>query len=65
MTPFPDMTPALRYHMQAMHFMAHPSFGVAVLTEAQRDRLAGSYRAALTGISEQWRPTKEQPECPF
>ena len=53
----PDMTPALRDHIRDLHFIAHPRLGVAVLTDAHRERLAGSYRAALTGRSEQWMPS--------
>lgn len=63
--PHPDMSPALRDHMQAMHFIGHQTLGVAKLTDAQRERLAGSYRAARTGISEQWKPTPGDTECPF
>lgn len=61
----PDMSPAMRDHMQVMHFMAHQSLGIGKLTDEQRERLAGSYRAALTGISEQWKPSPGDTECPF
>ena len=50
----PDMSPALAQHMRAMHFIAHPRLGVAVLTDEQRERI---HRAVHYGESMGWKPT--------
>lgn len=49
-----DMSPALRDHMRAMHFIAHPRLGVAVLAEEHRERIL---RAVNYGESMGWKPS--------
>ena len=58
----PDMSPALRDHMRAMHFIAHPRPGVAALTDEQRERI---HRAVHYGESMGWKPTHIGEEPPF
>jgi hypothetical protein len=50
------MTPALRDHIRDLHFIAHPRLGVAVLTDAHRERLAHIH-AVTTGESMGWKPS--------
>lgn len=57
----PDMSPALRDHMRAMHFIAHQTLGVGRLTDEHRERI---HRAVHYGESMGWKPTQGDTECP-